>query len=294
MALFCNCGNLREEFLTQVMPGVLSFIQNMTPLSGFLSVVDVAIVAYGVYRLFLLIRGTRAVQLIKGIILLLLAVPVSGWLRLSATHMVLKDIQTMLIVALPIVFQPELRRALEKLGQGRFFAETLLKHEEVDVAQMIDEVARASDRLSRSRIGALIVIERQTGLAEYVATGTAIDAVVSAPLLENIFVPNTPLHDGACIVRGGRVIAAAAFLPLTDSAQPGSELGSRHRAAIGISEQSDAIAIAVSEETGWISIAAEGRLYRRLEDRAFREMLTRYLRARPHNTLRLWHRGAQP
>lgn len=264
----------------------------MTALSWFISVVDVAIVSYGVYRLFLLIRGTRAVQLIKGIILLLAAVPVSNWLHLAATHMVLKDIQTMLIVALPIVFQPELRRALEQLGQGRFFAETLMYREEVDIAGMIDEVARAADRLSRSRTGALFVIERQTGLQEYVATGTPIDAVVSAPLLENIFVPNTPLHDGACIIRGDRVIAAAAFLPLTDSAQPGSELGSRHRAAIGISEQSDAIAVAVSEETGWVSIAAEGRLYRRLEDRALREMLVRYLRARPHNSLRIWHRGA--
>lgn len=271
----------------------------MTPFSWLISVVDVAIVSYGVYRLFLLIRGTRAVQLIKGIILLLLAVPVSNWLHLAATHMVLKDIQTMLIVALPIVFQPELRRALEHLGQGRFFsADTFLNtaytswnRDEADVARAIDEVARAADRLSRSRTGALLVMERQTGLQEYVATGTPIDAVVSSALLENIFVPNTPLHDGAAIIRGDRVVAAAAFLPLTDSAQPGSELGSRHRAAIGISEQSDAIAIAVSEETGWISIAAEGRLYRRLEDRALREMLMRYLRARPHNSHRLWHRG---
>lgn len=269
----------------------------MTPLAALISVVDVAIVSYGVYRLFLLIRGTRAVQLIKGIVLLLLAVPVSNWLRLSATHFVLKDIQTMLIVAIPIVFQPELRRALEQLGQGRFFAETLLNnHEEVDVHHMIDELARAADRLSRSRTGALLVIERQTGLADFAATGTPIDAVVSSALLENIFVPNTPLHDGAAIIRGDRVVAAAAFLPLTDSAQPGSELGSRHRAAIGISEQSDAIAVAVSEETGWISIAVEGRLYRRLEDRALKEMLLRYLRSRPHvsSLSRLWHRGGQP
>ncbi|MCY0878565.1 MAG: diadenylate cyclase CdaA [Firmicutes bacterium] len=271
---------------------MIPFLRDMTPLSIFISVVDIAIVSYGVYRLFLLIRGTRAVQLIKGIILLLLAVPVSNWLHLSATHMVLKDIQAMLIVAIPVVFQPELRRALEQLGQGRFFAETLVNHEAVDVARLIDEVVRAAERLSRSRTGALIVIERQTGLNEYAATGTPIDAVVTAALLENIFVPNTPLHDGACIVRGNRVVAAAAFLPLTDSAQPGSELGSRHRAALGISEQSDAIAVAVSEETGWISLAIEGRLYRRLEDRALREMLGRYLQVRPHPPLRFWHRGA--
>lgn len=264
----------------------------MTLTSGLISIVDVAIVSYGVYRLFLLIRGTRAVQLIKGIILLLLAVPVSNWLRLHATHMVLKDIQTMLIVAIPIVFQPELRRALEQLGQGRFFSDSLIVHETVDLTHMIDEVARAADRLSRERIGALMIIERQTGLGEYIATGTEIDAVVSAPLLENIFVPNTPLHDGACIIRGDRVVAAAAFLPLTDSAQPGSELGSRHRAAIGISEQSDALSVAVSEETGWISVAVGGRLYRRLEDRGLREMLQRYLRPRVNSPRRFWHRGA--
>lgn len=280
------------SFIQNVNP--LSFVQNMTALSWFLAVIDVVIVAYGLYRMFLFIRGTRAVQLIKGIILLLLAVPVSSWLGLSATHMILKDIQTMLVVAIPIVFQPELRRALEQLGQGRFFAQGLLVHEEVDVSRTIDEISRACDRLSRTRTGALFVLERQTGLNEYVATGTAIDAVVSSPLLENLFVPNTPLHDGACIIRGDRVVAAAAFLPLTDSAQPGSELGSRHRAAIGISEQSDAIAVAVSEETGWISIAAEGRLYRRLEDRALREMLARYLGTRPNTSLRtLWHRGSQ-
>lgn len=271
---------------------VLQVLQNVSPLSWFLSVVDIAIVAYGFYRLFLLIRGTRAVQLIKGIVLLLLAVPVSSWLRLNTTHMILRDIQAALVVALPIVFQPELRRALEQLGQGRFFSEGLLTREEVDMNRVIDEIARAVDHLSRSRTGALFVLERQTGLAEYAATGTPIGAMVSAPLLENLFVPNTPLHDGACIIRGDRVVAAAAFLPLTDSAQPGSELGSRHRAAIGISEQSDAVAVAVSEETGWISVAVEGRLYRRLEDRALREMLVRFLRPKPHNTLKLWHRGA--
>ncbi|MDA8193108.1 MAG: diadenylate cyclase CdaA [Thermaerobacter sp.] len=264
----------------------------MSPSSWLLSVVDVSLVAYGFYRLFLLIRGTRAVQLIKGIALLLIAVPVSSWLRLNTTHMLLRDIQTALVVALPIVFQPELRRALEQLGQGRFFRENLMNHEEVDMNRVIDEVARAADHLSRNRTGALFVMARHTGLAEYVATGTPIGAVVSSALLENLFVPNTPLHDGACIIRDGRVVAAAAFLPLTDSAQPGSELGSRHRAALGISEQSDAIAVAVSEETGWISVAAEGRLYRRLEDRSLREMLTRYLRPKPHAALKLWHRGA--
>ncbi|MCL8207331.1 MAG: diadenylate cyclase CdaA [Actinomycetia bacterium] len=271
---------------------MLTFLQSLSWSRWLLSIVDVAIVAYGFYRLFLLIRGTRAVQLIKGIAVLLLAVPVSQWLQLNATHAILQDIQVMLTVALPIVFQPELRRALEQIGQGRFFAEPLVSHEEVDMVRVIDEVARATERLSQSRTGALIVLERQTGLREYAATGIPMEALVSAPLLENIFVPNTPLHDGACIIRGDRVVAAAAFLPLTESARPGSELGSRHRAALGITEQSDAVAVVVSEETGWISVAVEGHLTRRLEDRTLREMLLRLFRRKPHPGLKLWIRGA--
>lgn len=271
---------------------MLQFLHTMSWTSWLLSIVDIAIVAYGLYRFFLLIRGTRAVQLIQGIVVLLVAVPVSQWLRLYTTHFLLVKIEDMLVVAIPIVFQPELRRALAHIGQGGFFAEGLLAtHEETNLTRTVDEIARACDHLSRSRTGALIVIERQTGLNEYAATGTPIGAVVSSPLLENIFVPNTPLHDGAVIIRGDKVMAAAAFLPLTDSAQPGSELGSRHRAAIGISEQSDAVAIAVSEETGWISIATEGRLNRRLEDRALRELLTRLLRPKSAPGLKLWHRG---
>jgi diadenylate cyclase len=273
---------------------MLSFLATMSWSQWILSLIDIAIVAYGLYRLFKLIRGTRAVQLIKGIIVLLVAVPVSQWLQLNATHQILEDIQTMLVVALPIVFQPELRRALEQIGQGRFFSEPLLSHEEVDMARVIDEVARAAEHLSHTRTGALIVMERQTGLNEYAATGIPIEAVVSAPLLENIFVPNTPLHDGAAIIRGDRVVAAAAFLPLTDSARPGSELGSRHRAALGVTEQSDAVAVVVSEETGWISLAVEGRLSRRLEDRTLREMLTRLFRPKPHPGLKLWTRGSRP
>ncbi len=271
---------------------MLQFLHTMSWTSWLLSIVDIAIVAYGLYRFFILIRGTRAVQLIQGIVVLLVAVPVSQWLRLYTTHFLLVKIEDMLVVAIPIVFQPELRRALAHIGQGGFFAEGLLAtHEETNLTRTVDEIARACDHLSRSRTGALIVLERQTGLNEYAATGTAIGAVVSSPLLENIFVPNTPLHDGAVIIRGDKVMAAAAFLPLTDSAQPGSELGSRHRAAIGISEQSDAVAIAVSEETGWISIATEGRLNRRLEDRALRELLTRLLRPKSAPSLKLWHRG---
>ncbi len=290
-------GTLKELWRGCTKKGwdlVFQFISSLTWASAGLAVVDILIVAYGFYRLFVLIRGTRALQLVKGIVAVLIAVPVSKWLHLNATHYVLQEIQVMLVVAIPIVFQPELRRALETLGQGRFFSpEAIFRpHEETDWGRVVDEIARASDHLSRSRTGALIVLERTTGLNEYVATGTPIDARISSALLENIFVPNTPLHDGACIVRGDRVVAAAAFLPLTESAQPGSELGSRHRAALGISEQSDAVVVAVSEETGWISVAVAGRLERRLEDRVLREVLTRLMvRPRTYPNFKLWHRG---
>ncbi len=272
---------------------MLTFIGSLSWSGWLLSLVDISIVAYGFYRLLKLIRGTRAIQLVKGIIIVLVAVPVSQWLHLNATHEILSDIEVMLTVAIPVVFQPELRRALEQLGQGRFFGEPfLLPHEEVDMARVIDEVARACDHLAQSRTGALIVMERQTGLREYAATGVPLEAVVTAALLENIFVPNTPLHDGAAIIRGDRVVAAGAFLPLTDSARPGSELGSRHRAALGLSEQSDAVVVVVSEETGWISVAVEGHLNRRLDDRTLREMLTELIRSKPHTPLWIWQRGS--
>ncbi len=271
---------------------MLTFIGSLSWSGWLLSLVDISIVAYGFYRLFRLIRGTRAIPIMKGIIIVLLAVPVSQWLHLNATHEILQDIQTMLTVAIPVVFQPELRRALEQLGQGRFFGEPLLvPHEEVDVSHVIDEVARAAIQLSQSRTGALIVFERQTGLREYAATGVPLEAVVTAALLENVFVPNTPLHDGAAIIRGDRLVAAGCFLPLTESARPGSELGSRHRAALGLTEQSDAVVVVVSEETGWISVAVEGRLNRRLDDRSLRETLTQLLRGKPHPTLWIWQRG---
>ncbi|MCY0880715.1 MAG: diadenylate cyclase CdaA [Firmicutes bacterium] len=270
---------------------MLQALQNMSWSSWLLSVIDISIVAYGLYRFFLLIRGTRAVQLIKGIVLLLVAVPVSNWLHLYTTHYVLQQIQMMLVVALPIVFQPELRRALEHIGQGRFFSEGIYGHEEFDRRPAIEEIVQACVHLSKQHIGALFVLERMTGLNEYAATGTPIDAKVCSPLLENIFVPNTPLHDGACIIRGDRVVAAAAFLPLTESVPPGSEIGSRHRAALGISEQSDAVAVVVSEETGWISIALEGRLTRRLTERGLRELLMNLLQAKTHTPLKLWRRG---
>lgn len=255
---------------------------NLKPLDVAVAVIDIAIVAYVVYRLLVLIRGTRAIQLIKGIIVLLLATLLSDRLNLVTVTWVLQKTLVMLVVALPIVFQPELRRALEQLGRAGFLARSLSALGEQDVNRLIDEVVRATAILSRNRTGAIVVLERDTGLREIVETGMKLDAFVSAELLVNLFIPHTPLHDGAAVVRGNRIAAAACFLPLAESAEVGRELGSRHRAAVGITEHSDALAVVVSEETGTVSLANAGKLMRGLDEDMLRELLGTLLRKRPH------------
>ncbi len=233
---------------------------------------DIAIVAYVIYRLFLLIRGTRAVQLVKGLFVLLLAGVAARLLELTTVIYILDYVQMALIVAVPVVFQPELRRALEQLGRGRLFAPAVTLPE-AELAKVIDDIATACDVLGRNKIGALIVVERETGLKDIAETGTAIDGLVSSAFLINIFVPNAPLHDGAVIIRGNRVAAAGCFLPLSENPDLSRELGTRHRAAVGMTEQSDALVVVVSEETGWISLANAGKLIRHLDDATLREML---------------------
>ncbi len=245
---------------------------NLTPFS-LISIIDIAIVAYVIYRLMLVIRGTRAVQLIKGIVILLVATTITGWLQLNTINWLLRQAITALVVALPIVFHPELRRALEQLGRGKFFTPRFTNLKEEDRSRMINEVVRAAQVLSKNNLGALIVIERITGLEEYIDTGIKIDGLVSAEFLINLFIPKTPLHDGACIIRGDRVAAAACFLPLTD-AKLDHDLGTRHRAGVGITEYSDALTVIVSEETGDISLAAGGKLYRMIDETTLKERLT--------------------
>ncbi|SHI80437.1 diadenylate cyclase CdaA [Desulfofundulus thermosubterraneus] len=237
------------------------------------SIIDILIVAFVLYRLILLIKGTRAVQLLKGLAVLLVATALSSWLHLYTFHWLLRQVMTALVVALPIVFQPELRRALEKLGGGRFFTSSLIHQGEDDRSRTISQVVRAASLLSRQRIGALIVLERTTGLEEYIDTGIKIDGLVTAELLLNIFEPNTPLHDGAVIIRGDRVASAACLLPLTESPDVARGLGTRHRAGIGVTEVSDALAVIVSEETGIISLAVEGVLARNLDEPALADRL---------------------
>lgn len=273
----------------------MSFLQSLTVWDMMVAVVDIGVVSYVFYRLFMLIRGTRAVQLIKGIIVLVVATFASQYLGLREVNWLLKRVMEALIVAIPVVFQPELRRALEQLGRGRLFTPAPSPEvlDEESRNRLIDELLRATEMLSKNKVGALLVLERETGLNDYIETGIKIDGLVSAEFLINIFIPNTPLHDGAVVVRGNRVLAAACFLPLTDQGGLPTELGSRHRAALGISEQSDALALVVSEETGAVSLGSAGKLIRSLDSRTLREMLTAQLTLRSgvSGFKGLWQRG---
>jgi diadenylate cyclase len=236
--------------------------------------IDLIIVTFVIYKLLLLTRETRAAQVLKGLGIILVASSFSEWLRFPTINWILRQTINAGAIALVIVFQPELRRALEQIGRGKIFEKSLfIQQEEKDISWVIQELIRATQNLSKRKIGALIVIEQKTGISEVVESGVRIDGVVSSPLLENIFEPNTPLHDGAVIIREDRIIAASCFLTLTENPNLSKQLGTRHRAALGISESSDAIVIIVSEETGIISMAQGGKLIRYLDSKGLRDIL---------------------
>lgn len=236
------------------------------------SALDILLVALIFYGLFYFIQGTRAVQLLRGILLVvLLASLASNLFHLTAfSWLILKSIPA-LLVAIPVIFQPELRRALERLGRPG----TLLSRRDTSATQIINSIARAAGELSEKRFGALIVLEGATGLQDFVDTGVVLDAQLSKDLLVSIFFKNAALHDGAVIVRDDRITAASCMLPLTESASLDRDLGTRHRAAIGVTEGTDAIAVVVSEETGDIAVARNGRLVRRLDEAELNRLLHR-------------------
>ncbi|HOB29538.1 MAG TPA: diadenylate cyclase CdaA [Bacillota bacterium] len=240
---------------------------------GYLDIIDIIIVAFVFYRLILLIRGTRAEQLVKGLMFLLLVMIVSDKIGLKTLNWILEKVMTVGLIAIPIVFQPELRRALEQLGRGKIFKRSYWSWDPREFDHFLEELTKAVPALVKKRIGALIVIERDTGLKDWVETGIAVEGTISAELLINIFFPRSPLHDGAVIVRGDQIVAAGCYLPLTDDPYLNKELGARHRAGLGITEQSDAVAVIVSEETGIVSIAHNGVLTRYLDEKKLRKML---------------------
>ncbi|MDO5689858.1 MAG: diadenylate cyclase CdaA [Tissierellia bacterium] len=236
-------------------------------------VIDIMVVAVIIYKLMMLIRETRAEQLIKGIIALLLMAAVTNWLNLYTMKWIINTTLVYGMLSLLIVFQPELRRALEYIGRSNFLTKPLVEIKGEKVDKITEEVIAAVASLARQKIGALIVIERSTGLNEILESGTKLDADISSELLVNIFIPNTPLHDGAVILRGDKIRAAGCFLPLTENQSLSKELGTRHRAALGVSERSDAMALVVSEETGAISIAESGKINRYIDDETLRIIL---------------------
>ncbi len=251
----------------------MQYLQDLITNIRIRDLIDIIIVAIVFYKLFMLIRETRAEQLIKGIILLLIATKISEILQLYTVYWILEKTMTVGVIALLIVFQPELRRALEYLGRSRLFTKSFIEIKDEAIDNIMEEVVEAIASLSRQKIGALIVFERETGLNEVVETGSRINGLVSSGLLINIFIPNTPLHDGAVIIRDNIVKAAGCFLPLTDNLHLSKELGTRHRAALGISERSDSVSIVVSEETGAISVAIRGNLSRYLDIQTLRGIM---------------------
>lgn len=248
--------------------------------------VDIFIVTIAVYYCFMAMRGTRAMQLLRGIAIAAGIFAISNLLRLDALSYILGKVFQSAMIAIIVIFQPELRNLLEHMGRlklGHFLGLAFDTNEEVGTGQVIDNIACAAEDLSAAKTGALIVIERGTRLGEYMHSGTSLDANVTTELLKNIFVPNTPLHDGAVIIRGNKIITAGCVLPLTANTNLSSELGTRHRAALGLSEASDAIIVVVSEETGKISIAINGSLMRNMTRQSLTKALTKLLNKETEN-----------
>ena len=233
-------------------------------------VLDIFIVAYLIYKLLMLTKETRASAVLKGFVMLIAVSWISDLLGLTALSWVLQNVVSNGAVVLVILFQPELRKALEQIGRGAI-RERAAGGES---ARIVSEITHCMLNLSRRRVGALIVIEQRIGLKDVIETGTSLQSEISSALLENIFEPNTPLHDGAVVIRGDRIMAAACILTLSEGKGISRELGTRHRAAIGITETTDAITLIVSEETGIISMAREGRLTRHLDRAGLEQVLT--------------------
>ncbi|QZA33176.1 diadenylate cyclase CdaA [Hydrogenibacillus sp. N12] len=235
--------------------------------------VDIVLVAAVIYYLILLVRGTRAMQLVKGLVVIVGIWLVSSVLGLSTLRWLVSQAFSLGVVAVLVLFQPELRRALEHLGSGQMFRRRGFRREGAVGEETVEAILQAADYLSKRRIGALIAVERDVGLKEYIETGVPLGATVTKELLIQLFIPNTPLHDGAAIIVGDAVAAASCYLPLTENPAIHQSLGTRHRAAIGLSEATDAVVVVVSEETGDVSVAVGGHLARGLGAEALRALL---------------------
>ncbi|MCT0948584.1 TIGR00159 family protein [Weissella confusa] len=254
-------------------------------------IIDVVIVWWLLYRLMMLIRGTKAVTLLRGVGIVIAVKLISWYVGLTTISWLTDQIINWGVIALVVVFQPEIRRGLEHLGRSALFKQKQAYQQET---RLINELDDAIQYMSKRHIGALISIEMETGLEEYIETGIKIDAEVSSQLLINTFIPNTPLHDGAVIIKDARLAAAAAYLPLSDNPTIPKELGTRHRASVGISEVTDALTIVVSEETGDVSITRNAELMQSLSREDYRKYLTRQLVPADGDVKQTWWSRVMP
>ena len=246
---------------------------NLTHRLGVVDIIDILIVAVILYELLQLTRHTRGSAVLKGLFFLFLIAVLSNLLGLVSVNWLLTAVLQNGAIVLVVLFQPELRKALERMGRNKLLSKGKKRDREDEEEIIISEIIQTVNDLSRRRVGALIVFEQKTGLQDIIETGTTLNAEISAPLLENIFEPNTPLHDGAVVIRDSQIMAAACILPLAEASGVSRELGTRHRAGVGISENTDAIVLIVSEETGIASMARDGQLTRPLTNDMLRDIL---------------------
>jgi len=272
---------------------IIEHFTNLTPVNIVINLLDVLLVWYVIYKILTLIKGTKAVQLLKGIFVIIIARLATEFFGLETLGWMLQQVIDFGFLAIIIIFQPEIRRGLEQIGRGKLFQRSISQVEE-EQTRLIEAMKKSVSYMAKRRIGALISIEKETGLNEYIETGIGLNAEISSELLINIFIPNTPLHDGAVIMQKDKISAAACYLPLSESPFISKELGTRHRAALGLSEVTDAITIVVSEETGAISLTMNGNLHRNLSLEEFEGLLRKMwfgLAQEPNTASKLTWRG---
>jgi diadenylate cyclase len=267
---------LDSKIAGTIIESISAHLKSLTFSDYFLTFIDILIVSILIYYAFVLIKGTRATKIIYGIIFLAGILVLGRILKLQTLNWVLTHLTTLVIVAIPVVFQPELRRGLEKLGRIKFFGGTSGIEKKL-TGRVINEVLRAVKVLKKNKVGAILAIQRKTGLDDYIETGTEINAKLSSKLLLTIFYPNSPLHDGATIIRGNQVVAAGCILPLSESGDVYT-YGTRHRAALGLSENTDAVSIVISEERGVVSLAYDGKIEEDLSIEQLEEKLSKFFK----------------
>ena len=264
-----------------ILRDILVFLQSGDIWRHVLDLIDIGLVAFFLYRLFLLIRGTQAVQLMFGVLLLALIGLLANLLDLRLLSCIFRTTAPAILVGIIVLFQPEIRRALDQFGRIGFIGRPLAHYNLQIFNRMVDEVIRATTKLTQRFTGALIVFEKETGLENYANSGIRINGELTAEFLEAIFFPNSPLHDGAVIVRGNQILAAGCVLPLAEEGTVRERMGTRHRAGLGLSMQTDAVVLILSEELGQIAVAHEGKLLRNLDPDRLRQVLTSLLQPRP-------------